>query len=113
MTVAQPQSSQKITGIVINTEGQGVELVNVILLSKSDSVFIKGTTTDKEGKFLFENITERNILIKFSCVGYEEKIYPLSSNEANIFVLKTSSTEDLRLIERIFTPSSRSLKRGS
>lgn len=93
MTIAQPQSSHKITGIVIDTEGQGIELVNVILLGKSDSVFIKGTTTDKEGKFLFENITEKNIRIKFSCIGYEEKVYPLSSNEANIFVLKASSTE--------------------
>jgi outer membrane receptor protein involved in Fe transport len=65
------QATTTITGIVLTkTNKQPIEFVNVLLLHKKDSSTLKGTITDKKGKFVLENVTAGNYLMRYSYIGY-------------------------------------------
>ena len=60
-----------VTGTIVdNTSKQPIEFVTVLLLNKKDSSTIKGTITDKKGKFSMEEIAPGNYLIRYSYIGY-------------------------------------------
>ena len=50
---------------------QPIEFVTVVLLNKKDSATIKGTITDKKGKFSIEEITPGDYIIRYSFIGYD------------------------------------------
>ena len=54
-------------GVVLNSNGNGVELANVALLNSKDSTLIIGTVTNSKGQF------ELNSSSKLSCVVQEYK----------------------------------------
>ncbi len=51
---------------------QPVEFVTVVLLNKKDSTTIKGTITDKKGKFSIGEIPPGDYLIRYSFIGYDD-----------------------------------------
>lgn len=65
---AEAQGS--ITGRVIDEQSQPMPFANVMLVNRTDSVFIQGTVTKDDGTFIIE--TDRNNgLLKISSVGYQ------------------------------------------
>jgi outer membrane receptor protein involved in Fe transport len=72
--------NRSITGMVVElTTGEPMQFANVALYQASDSVSIfKGTSTNKDGVFLFENIFTNNYFIRVSSIGFE-------SNQTSIF----------------------------
>ena len=92
-------SQSVITGTVIDGEFNVLlPFANVILKNVANESFIKGITTDFDGKFLFE-IVDGTYLIELSYVGYETQ----QITEINI----TGDKEFL--IDVILNPSSNSL----
>lgn len=49
---------------------QPIQFVNVLLLNNIDSVTVKGTVTDKKGKFTIAGILPGNYIIRYSYIGY-------------------------------------------
>lgn len=62
--------AQEIRGNITDTQKKPVAGSTVALLKAKDSSTIKLSTSDKDGKFLFSNITEGRYLTKVSHIGY-------------------------------------------
>lgn len=93
-TLMMPAFSQQaeITGNIIHTGNQPVEYANVQLLN-GDSVFIKGTVSDKEGKFKLEATPLNSYLVLISALGYDPVQITLNQ------IKKRVSLENIRLEE--------------
>ena len=66
-----------------------MEFVNVVLLTCTDSVFIAGTVTQKDGSFLFEELNAKNGVVKLTSIGYatQAKLVPPTGNFGTITML--------------------------
>ncbi|MBU2492944.1 MAG: TonB-dependent receptor [Bacteroidetes bacterium] len=88
----------KLTGTVVDSAA-GSELVgvNILISSRADSLLITGTTTDEHGYFSAENISENNVRLKFSMMGYQSKIIDSVSLESvsKIGLIKLRATDIL------------------
>ncbi len=71
---AQPGKTTVSGTTVDKTSKQPIEFVTVVLLNKKDSAIIKGTITDKKGKFSIEEIPPGEYLIRYSFIGYDDFI---------------------------------------
>lgn len=69
---------ENVKGKIVDIRNEPVMFAKVILLN--DSIFIKGTMSDETGSFNIEIVPEVNF-IKFSCIGYEDCIYPIDNRE--------------------------------
>lgn len=79
--------SQTIQGKVLDKDSKPQEFVNILLLNAADSTLHKGTITDVNGDFLFEDIVFGKYLVAASMVGFK-KYYsePFDLNEGNAAV---------------------------
>lgn len=69
----------KLAGKIVEKDSSTVlEYVNVQLLN-TDSIFIKGTVSDSNGEFMFDNLEKGSYLICITFTGYE-KMYLLITN---------------------------------
>ena len=61
-----------IKGRVTDREtGEGMPFVNVALMRTADTVFMRGSTTDMEGRFVIDGADTGRYLLQASFVGYE------------------------------------------
>lgn len=73
----------KIEGLIRDAKSREVcELVNIVLLSE-DSVFVKGTTSNMDGRFSLENVAAGDYKITLSSIGYTSQTIELSGLNAN------------------------------
>jgi hypothetical protein len=67
----------KIEGSVTAAATNGIiPYATVELLRSSDSTLLKGTFTDNDGNYLFENVTYGKYLLRISFLGYKKAIIP-------------------------------------
>ena len=81
--------------------GDFLSYANVGLLSISDSTFIKGTTSDVDGKFEFKNVNKPEYFIRISYVGYPTSLIKIKAEEGinRLGVLKISkSSQNLEVV---------------
>ena len=81
--------SQNITieGQVVDSKNEPLSFVNILVYEKQGSNPLSGTVTDKDGKFIISNLTNKDYFIEFSMVGYKtvsETINPINSNSFKI-----------------------------
>ncbi len=81
--------SQNITieGQVVDSKNEPLSFVNILVYEKQGSHPLSGTVTDKDGKFIISNLTNKDYFIEFSMVGYKtvsETINPINSNSFKI-----------------------------
>lgn len=60
-----------IKGSVADETGAPAAFANVLLLASADSSLVKGTITEEDGTYLFEDITSGRYLVNVSTVGYD------------------------------------------
>ncbi len=82
------QNSRLINGIIIDkVSQQPIQFVSVALLSGKDSSAVKGTVTDKKGKFTLTDILPGIYIIKYSYIGYavpETKRITINGDQTDI-----------------------------
>lgn len=88
-------SSQEITGQVINTAGQPLEYVNIVLLQATDSTYIEGTTTRSDGTFMMAQ-PKVKAFMRISYIGYTTKTMDLQPNVGKIVM-----EEDTKLLGEV------------
>lgn len=69
-TMPSSAKSQDVAGRVVDTDGNPLPFVNVVMLSLPDSSFVEGTVTDEQGAFSIKTSADKGIL-RFTCIGYE------------------------------------------
>ncbi len=86
LVTAQSLFAQKITGIVKDQQGKGLDKTTISLLRAADSSVVKLAVTDTEGKFSVEAGTGR-FLVSLSHVGYMpfySKVVELQTTEVSL-----------------------------
>lgn len=91
--------SPDVTGTIVDNNGEPMSFVNVVLLSKTDSAFVQGATSDENGKF---NIVtpETGGILKISSIGYETLLTPVEGGQTPdgmVFVMK----EDSKMLQEV------------
>lgn len=99
------QNGGKIFGSIKDGGQQAViDASSVTLLRAKDSSLVKTSITDKEGKFLFENLTDGSYLVAATSVGYQKTFsnqIQISENqkEENAGILQLMrKTKDLTVV---------------
>ncbi len=70
------QNVGTVSGVVLDEKSEILPFTNVLLLKAKDSTLAKAVTSDIDGKFLIENASFNNYLLKISMVGYGEILHP-------------------------------------
>ncbi|GJM32257.1 MAG: hypothetical protein DHS20C18_12580 [Saprospiraceae bacterium] len=68
----QAQSTNVITGIVVDEDHKGLDLALVALLNTTDSTFVKSEFTDQDGSYLLNHIPAGNYILQVNLLGYEQ-----------------------------------------
>jgi outer membrane receptor protein involved in Fe transport len=68
-------------GNVLDDNGNPISFANVILIKPQDSTIVKGTSTDDDGFFQLNAISENTYLFKISYIGFEEFFKELTVNQ--------------------------------
>ena len=84
-----PTNAQDITGKITDGKGSVIAYANVVLLSKTDSTFIAGTTSDTNGVFSLEQ-SGTDGLLRISAIGYKTRFLPCQA-QTNPIILQTST----------------------
>lgn len=68
---AQETGAAKIVGCIIDSEdGKPVPYASCMLLNSADSSFIRGTTSNQNGEFVFSGIATDSLILSVKCSGY-------------------------------------------
>lgn len=93
------QNLSTISGKIIDSNASGIEYANVVLLNKSDSSFVKGTTTAEDGSFQMDAITNVEYILLSSMIGFTD-VHSQSFNLTNNFDIGSITlSEDNTLTE--------------
>lgn len=65
-----------VTGKVIESSREFMSFAHVLLLKSTDSVLVKGTITDENGRFFIENVRPGNYILNTSMIGYKNFYFP-------------------------------------
>ncbi len=82
--------AQDITGKIVDNQGNPLPFVNVMLLSRPDSTFIKGAVSDEQGNFTIAANCNEGI-IKISSVGYQTVLKDCEGQQAGVIRLAEDS----------------------
>lgn len=78
------QNPERIEGIVLDSENNPVEFVNVFITSVNDTTtIINGTVTDNNGRFVLANIPFGNYHIHFQFIGFVNHQQTVLLNDVN------------------------------
>lgn len=83
-------SAQQMKGKIMDEKNEPMAFVNVMLLSKSDSLFVKGVMTGEDGTFTMDASCNGGI-IKISFVGYETVYKNCNGNDIGVIRMKESA----------------------
>lgn len=88
--------AQQITGSLHDAAGQPIDAANVLLLDPADSSLVRGTLTEPDGHFTFENVANGSYLLSFSMLGFETVfIHSLAVDESHPLIdLKTTTLRE-------------------
>lgn len=96
LSICQFVYGQHIHGKVRNSQGEALELVNVLLYKVTDSTFVTGTITDPKGEFIFHRKNPQIFYIKFSSLGHQDTIYKVIFTPSKWIVCDKSDTRNLQ-----------------
>ncbi len=91
-----------ISGSLVNEDQEPIVYATIGLLSSKDSLLVKGSITDEEGNFVFENVAFGSYLLEISHVGYKKfrsRVFTLNEagntiNEKKIILEKSGIALD-------------------
>ena len=85
-------STFKVTGALRDSANSEVLMfVNVAVLNKEDSSFVKGASSDEKGYFEVTEVPAGEYFLRVSCIGYQNKWVPFTvSNNTALGTIKLS-----------------------
>ena len=75
------KQEEKVTGRILDENGQPLEFANIALFSPADSSFINGGVSNAGGDFVIP-CNRKSVLVKVSFVGYQTQFKQISGNSA-------------------------------
>ena len=91
----------QIKGLIISEKGEPLAFANVVLLNRTDSVFVKGAVSGEDGSFVIDSSCNGGI-IKVTSVGY--KTICKDCTGENVGIIKME--EDSKMLGEVVVKSS-------
>lgn len=79
----QTMAAQKVTGRVVDADGQPLPYTNVVAMSLPDSAFVAGVMTGDDGTFTLDAKDESRLL-RFSSLGYKTVFADVKANVGTV-----------------------------
>lgn len=79
----QTMAAQKVTGRVVDADGQPLPYTNVVAMSLPDSAFVAGVMTGEDGTFTLDAKDEGRLL-RFSSLGYKTVFADVKANVGTV-----------------------------
>ncbi|MEO5996579.1 MAG: carboxypeptidase-like regulatory domain-containing protein, partial [Chitinophagaceae bacterium] len=90
LAIAFCKAQGSIRGTVVDGNGQPLHGASVLLLHSKDSSFLKGSITEKNGNYLFEQISVGSYFISSSYTGLKETYsHTFLVSNGNIILIPT------------------------
>lgn len=102
LSVMTPTMAQSITGKVVDVKGEPLAFANVVLLSRPDSAFVKGTVSAEDGRFFIDSSCNGGI-IKVTSVGYKPTCKDCIGENVGVITME----EDSKMLGEVVVKSSR------
>lgn len=87
--------NMSVSGFVSDVFDSPISFANIVLLSETDSLAVKGSTSDDKGFFLIENVDASTYILRTSFIGhktnYQRIVVEGSSIEIGIITLEESA----------------------
>lgn len=100
MLISLQTMAQSVTGKVVDEKQNPVSFANIVVLSAKDSTFLGGTSSDIDGFFRIEKLSQGSFL-KVSSVGYKTKF--INCNDASSIII--TMEEDSHLLGEVIVKS--------
>ena len=68
-------------GVQDRSSKQAIEFATIQLLRTADSAVIATTVSDRKGKFVLDKVANGNYVLRYSFIGYEKVIMPVTVNQ--------------------------------
>jgi len=78
--------AQRVDGVVKTVDGTFQTNATVSLHKGDDSVFLKGTTTDKVGRYFFDAVQAGQYTVSVTHVGFSKFVYTLSVDKPAVMI---------------------------
>jgi outer membrane receptor protein involved in Fe transport len=79
------QSGFNLSGVIVDRNSKiTIEFATAELLNASDSSLVAGTLTDNKGSFSFDQVKKGNYLLRYSFIGYEKMVSPVTVEKTNL-----------------------------
>ncbi len=95
--------NMSIMGQVTDTIGESLPVASVLLLDV-DSVYLDFTQTDEEGRFRFDQVEQKDYLLKFTYLSYLPLVVPISGDQTEVDLgvvqMKPIATELMEVVIR-------------
>lgn len=97
------QSNIQITGTIIDSDGNGVDLALVSLLNQTDSVFVKSEFTDEDGSFLLNKVENGSYIIQVNLLGYKtySDAINIQSSKSKMNIPTITLESDAQMIDQV------------
>ena len=74
------QNANSISGILMDSASAPISFANIVLATRADTVFLRGTLSDENGKFRFDSVSDGDYLLRISAIGQGSRIVSISIN---------------------------------
>ena len=87
-------TAANVTGTVTDSIGEPMIEATIRLLSAKDSAFVKGGTTNLNGKFTLQGVKQGSYIVQSSYIGYDNAYanVKVGSGNANVKIVMKEST---------------------
>jgi len=91
----------EISGTVKNQQEQPMPLSNIIVSLAADSTFVKGTSTDDQGKFILQDLPKNRYMLYASYIGNESNrvFIDLDRNADSVNLMISNNVQELDEVE--------------
>ncbi|GAA4100371.1 TonB-dependent receptor domain-containing protein [Mucilaginibacter panaciglaebae] len=106
------QTTNKVTGKLINERGTAVDYATISLLRSTDSTVVKGTLTNDAGVFVFNNIKPGNYIIKATNLGYAKMVSPpfvVQENKGPVIVPELKISNNVKVLTAVTVTATKPL----
>lgn len=107
------QGKCSVNGVVTDKlTQQPLEFVTVEIMQKKDSTVVSTTLTDKNGKFVFHNISPGNFFLHCSYIGYSTTVYldlNITGDQKNISAGTIVISNDAKNLSHVIVTGGRSI----
>lgn len=106
VTVIHAQA-YNVTGKVVLSTGEPSIAANIILINAADSQSVKFSTTDEEGKYVFDNVNAGTYYISAEEYGYaitNSQVFTISNADITVadILIETTISEELKSVDIVY-----------